>query len=444
MPKSSFDVIVLGAGPAGLGSALNLAAKGLSVLVLEKQKLALTSKTWLTFDHVLKKYDLQECIRNRFDEVVFSCYLGSNFSFKKKNFISPIYEEKALALLAQRATQQGAVIKDNEPFINFTIDNKSDHITIRTVQNSYQARLAVDAMGRNSEMLKSQGYNNDVLDMGCLAFFLNKVNHKNQNQLLLYDSYIPGSDYFWLVPLEEDRMMAGLFCFSAINGSNLAQKTERLNFYLKARNIGGRIYDMRWGNIPLGGQRRIHADHILCIGDCCNTPLPSSGFSFNRCLEDSEILADFMVRALKKETPISDYKKEILAAKTPSIEIHLILSDMLSKFTNPMLNKAIGKMNNLDEDFIISFLSGSDMSISFAASALTAIMSTFSLSEIRSLSLKQNHLKNLINLYNLLPALSSAKIGEQLIDFAGGMMKSDYLGIGSKRKKQRLKNKEGS
>ena len=42
-----------------------------------------------------------------------------------------------------------------------------------------------------------------------------------------------------------------------------------------------------------------------------------------------------------------------------------MISDMLSKFTDPLLNKAIGAMNRLKEDFIISFLTGRDMSINF-------------------------------------------------------------------------------
>jgi len=82
-----------------------------------------------------------------------------------------------------------------------------------------------------------------------------------------------------------------------------------------------------------------------------------------------------------------------------------------------MLNMAIAGMNRLDEEFLVSFLSGRDMSITFAANALRAILRTFSLGELSSLSLKQHHLRNLTNLYNLLPALPSAGVPRQLRDF---------------------------
>jgi len=99
---------------------------------------------------------------------------------------------------------------------------------------------------------------------------------------------------------------------------------------------------------------------------------------------------------------------------------------MLSHFTDPMLNRAIEAMHSLSEDFLISFLSGRDMGVHFTVTALRAIMETFSLHEISSLSLKQHHLKNLANLYNLLPAISPGKLGEHLKEFVMTLVKKDY------------------
>ena len=177
------------------------------------------------------------------------------------------------------------------------------------------------------------------------------------------------------------------------------------------------------GNIPLGPQSHLNIDHFLSIGDSCNTPLPSSGFSFSRCLEESEVLVEFVLKHLNGNAHLKDYKKDILGYKTPGIEIHLIISDMLSKFTDPMLNKAIGSMSKVNEEFLISFLTGKDMSINFAVTALRTIFNTFSLSEIRTLSLKQNYLKILVSLYDLLLALPQAKIPEQIATFVKGLIK---------------------
>lgn len=432
-----FDVIVIGGGPAGLGSAVHLAEKGVRLLLLEKGKICSTEKTWLTFDHTIKKYELHECVRNRFSNVIFSCYLGNSYSFENKDFISPIYEERALELLLQRAKSNGAIIKDEEPFLNYSIINKED-IEIKSTKGTYRAKLAIDAMGRDSSILRSYGQKNETLDMGCLAFFLKNASHKNDNQLFLYDSFFPGSDYFWMVPLEEDLMMVGIFFFSSLTSWNLKEKSEKLKWYMHVKNLDGEIYKTKMGNIPLGSQSHMNVERFLFIGDSCNTPLPSSGFSFSRCLEESEILADFISKHLDHGTPLKDYKKEILGAKTPGIEIHLMISDMLSKFTDPMLNKAIGSMSSLDEDFIISFLSGRDMSIHFAVTALRAIFNTFSLSELRDLSLKQNYMRILTSLYDLLLALPQAKISEQIVAFVKGLIKGKDAPIAAKKHDREL------
>lgn len=420
--NKSYDVVILGGGPAGLASAIHLSDKGIPILLLEKSKICTTQKTWLTFDYIIEKYGLTECIRNRFSEIIFSCYLGNSYSFKNRNFILPIYEERALELLAQRAVNNGAVIKEEEAFINYSIVEK-EFIEIRTDKDSYRAKLAIDAMGRYSPMLKSYGLKNEILDMGCLAFFLKNTKQNNDNKMLLYDSFFPGSDYFWVIPLEKDRMMIGTFSFSPLTNSNLKEKTEILKMYIDSKHFKGEIYDTRMGNIPLGPQSHLNIDHFLSIGDSCNTPLPSSGFSFSRCLEETEVLAEFVLKHLNGNALLKDYKKDILGFKTPGIEIHLIISDMLSKFTDPMLNKAIGTMSKVNEEFLISFLTGRDMSINFAVTALRTIFNTFSLSEIRTLSLKQNYLKILVSLYDLLLALPQAKIPEQIVTFVKGLIK---------------------
>jgi digeranylgeranylglycerophospholipid reductase len=421
--NNKYDVIIIGGGPAGLGSAINLAKKGVSVLLVEQNKLTETSKTWLTFDYTVKKYGLEDCIRNKFSDISFSCYLGSSYKFKKKDFIYPIYEEKALGILADTARSHGAVIKDNEPFINYIPGPGNRSITINTSNGSYKSKLAIDAMGRNSTILQSNGLYNDTLDMGCLAYFIDDADHKNNNELLLFDSFFPGLDYFWIVPLEDNKVMAGLFFFDRITPANMKSKSEQLDRYIKAKKLGGTVYEKRVGNIPLGNQRHMLTGNFLSIGDSCNTPLPSSGFSFNRCLDESEVLADFVTNRFKRNTDLADYKKEILGNKIPAIEVHLLISDLLSKETNPLLNKAVGAMNRLKEEFLISFLNGTDMSINFSVTALRAIITTYSLAELRSMSLKQNYLKNILNLYNLAPAIQSAQIGGQLKDFIVKLIK---------------------
>ena len=62
-------------------------------------------------------------------------------------------------------------------------------------------------------------------------------------------------------------------------------------------------------------------------------------------------------------------------------------------------------------------------SLEFAVTALRAIFNTFSLSELRTLSLKQNYMRILTSLYDFLLALPQAKMPEQIVTFVKGLVK---------------------
>jgi hypothetical protein len=128
-------------------------------------------------------------------------------------------------------------------------------------------------------------------------------------------------------------------------------------------------------------------------------------------------LADFAVAYLQGEVGINDYRKYTLGSKIPGIEVHLIISEMLASFPDALLNKAIGSLNKLDEKFVINFLTGADMSLTFSVQALKAIFAAFSVKELISLSLRQNHVENLKSLYHLLPGLGKARLRAQLRNF---------------------------
>ncbi|MFP4520913.1 MAG: lycopene cyclase family protein [Fibrobacterota bacterium] len=424
MSSEIYDVAVCGAGPAGLALAAEAARAGLSVVIFEKNIIGKTKKTWLTFRDTLKRNSLSDAALSGFSKVSFSCYLGARYEFNDPGFIVPVDEEKFLVCLGEKVAKEGGEIKENECFISYR-EKERDVYEVVTSRGKYLCRALFDTMGRKSSLMFSLGLRNETMDMGCLAWFLEGGEEK-ENEMILYDSFFPGNDYFWLVPLEKGRYMAGVFFFYSLTKVNFREKEHILSEYIKFRKTGGRVYDVRYGNIPLGGQSCLSHKNIYFFGDTANTPMPSSGFSINRCLDDSKVAALFLKDVFEGNKAPGMFKKNILGPKIPAIEVHLMISDMLSKFTDPMLNKAIERMNGVSEKFIISFLTGDDMGTAFSVTALKAILSTFSVNEIRSLSLKQNYFRNISNLYNLIPAITSAKIGEILNEFIRDTVKRKY------------------
>lgn len=408
------DIVILGGGPAGLAAALQLAPRGISVLLLEQGKIGRTGKTWITFLDTVNAFGLEGCVRARPAKTVFSSYLGNSYTMRT-NCIVPLDEERALLVLKERILAGGAVIHEEETFTGHR--EEGEGLVITTDRGEYSCRLAVNAMGRHAPLMDRLKHPNRITDMGCLARFLDDASGYEQDTLLIYDSFFPGREYFWVVPFEPGRMMVGEFFFHTLNDANLAEKEAKLTAYMQARGITGTLTETRRGNIPLGPQNFLTHSRIVYFGDSANTPLPSSGFSFSRCLADAVPLADFAVAYLKGAAGIGDYRKYTLGSKIPGIEVHLIISEMLASFPDALLNKAIGSLNKLDEKFVINFLTGADMSISFSVQALKAIFAAFSVKELISLSLRQNHVENLKSLYHLLPGLGKARLRSQLRNF---------------------------
>ena len=96
------DVAIAGAGPAGLGCALNMAKRGLRVIVFEKERLGLTLHSWVIPDSALKDYHLTDHILQRIESMTFSCYLGASYTLNEK-FASAVDEEGLLLGLAGQA-----------------------------------------------------------------------------------------------------------------------------------------------------------------------------------------------------------------------------------------------------------------------------------------------------------------------------------------------------
>lgn len=200
-----YDVIIVGAGPAGSFCAANLAESGLSVLVLDSQK---EVKRKVCGEYLcplgvtlLKDYRLEDIV-NAYPKV-----MGMNIfspkgrkletNFPKSENISDYgisvnrktFDEKLIRLAALK----GANIQMNTPITKIT--NGASFWTLEDVhQNSFKCRLLIGADGKRSIVSKSLELDVEVkrkrIAIHCWKILDHEIERKGQMHIFKDGSYI--------------------------------------------------------------------------------------------------------------------------------------------------------------------------------------------------------------------------------------------------------------
>ena len=147
---STYDAIVMGAGPAGSTAARLLAREGASVLLLEKQKLprdkpcggGVTLRAASAQD-----IDLSPVIERTIYGARFSLRLGPSFDRRSPGPLTYMTQRRRLdEFLAEQAAESGAEIHDGEAVREIEVNGT---VTVRTDRDAYTSRLLIGAAGAN-------------------------------------------------------------------------------------------------------------------------------------------------------------------------------------------------------------------------------------------------------------------------------------------------------
>ncbi|MDX9720185.1 MAG: NAD(P)/FAD-dependent oxidoreductase [Myxococcota bacterium] len=176
-PEQCYDLIVVGAGPAGLGAAMRARRLGLSVLVLERlpsPRRAHHPDGGLVFSAPdispmlerpdglhLQRFDLTiptALIRDRFSDFVFMGPEGLATKASRGKAIFPYIDKNELvALFVERATELGALICWNTRVHGIERDADATMLVQHSVGQTLRARLVICAEGSTGRLAQRFG-----------------------------------------------------------------------------------------------------------------------------------------------------------------------------------------------------------------------------------------------------------------------------------------------
>ncbi len=326
-----FDVIIVGAGPAGTSCALALKDSNLNILLVYKESFprdkicgdAIGGRSIKSLDKFapelieeLRSFGKKEFISTtRFfidNQKPFNLY------WKNESYCIKRFDFDALLLKYAIKNVRTLTFK-----ANFKIDyvvKECDKILVgnKSANTYYSANIVVAADGSQSFLAKQ------LIDLqldpfnysaGVRAYYSNiDGTLPNQTEVHIYRNNMPG--YLWIFPLGNNTTNVGFGMLSSeiskrkINLRKSLTQIISQNPQLKERFHSAKIEgDVKGFGLALGSRKvKLYGNNFLLIGDAASLIDPKSGDGISNAIESGLISASTIINAHK----IKDFSKESL------------------------------------------------------------------------------------------------------------------------------------
>ncbi len=336
--KQSYDVIVVGAGPAGATIAYELAKKGIGVLLLEKERLprykccagGVTAKAAKLLD-----FDISEVAEDVIYEVCFTFNLGRPYLGRhNRPLIYTVMRDAFDHFLVRKAQQLGAVLLDGQKVTEIRIN--AGWVEISTADSIFRSRLVVGADGAYSVVARELGMIRNIeyvvgLEAELVVSEEELAKWKSRAQVDL--GCIPGG-YAWVFP-KSDYLSIGVGC-PVSKAKNLNHHHEKflnlliIGSYAVARSSSYLIPTCTRASLVL-------QDKALLLGDAAGLVDSLTGEGIYNAILSAQLatpaIENFLVR---NKVGLQDYQQAVEEKIMSELKIARVLSKILFRFPHLM------------------------------------------------------------------------------------------------------------
>lgn len=364
MMKTSYDVIVVGAGPGGSITAKTCAEGGLDVLLIEKRQ---EIGDPVRCAEAVAKDDLKKFVnpdkRYICSEIKGSIIISPDGTQIKMSNSKGVYilERKIFdRYLAQQAALAGADIMVKTRAINLLKDNNRTGIRLMYMGKIYDvySNIVIGADGIESKVGRWAGINtalklNDIAT--CAQFLTTNIDIQNEyTKFYLGNCYAPGG-YAWIFPKGENSANIGI----GINGSksnniNAISLLQRFFYtHILPKSPRAKIIELVIGGVPVSGpMKQTISDGLILVGDAARQSDPLTGAGIINAMRAGKIAGDVCIHAKELENYSIDILGEYEDAwrKTIGKEIDKSrkIKNSFMTLTDDQLNKFAHSLDGMD------------------------------------------------------------------------------------------------
>lgn len=290
--KDRYDVIVIGAGPAGAIAAKTAAGKGLDVLLIEKRqeigdpvrcaegvnKECLKQhveidKRWICADLKGSRIFSPDGTKVEMSEEVAGGEVG--YVLERKVFDRALAEEAAKAGAEVRVkTRATGLILEND-FV------KGARLMHLGKEYDVRAKIVIGADGVESKVGRWAGIDTSLkpVDIETCVQYLVAGGDIDQEYCEFYigNEIAPGG-YIWVFPKGAGKANVGIGILGSKMGKFKPRPVEYLNAFLEKRFPNAKIVEMVYGGVPVSGSiEQTSKSGLMLIGDAARQSDPITG-----------------------------------------------------------------------------------------------------------------------------------------------------------------------
>ena len=375
METEKFDVLIVGAGPAGCAAAYMLSGKGLRIALIEKDTFPRDKICGdaLSSDVTKQFHMISESLTEKLDQ--FKEKIPSN----GVRFFTPKHQKLDIEFTQPKGIFGGGFVSKRIDFDNFffsetaklpdvtvfqnqkitSVDNKGEAIILQSATKTFEAPIALGADGAHSILNKRLTQNKVEKNHYCAGvrqYFSNVKGFHPENHIELhfYKEILPG--YLWVFPLADNKANVGLGMLSSVvSKKQINLKKEMVNLLETIPSLKERFKDavplteIEGYGLPVGSTKRnLSGDRFLLLGDAAGLIDPFSGEGIANAIRSGRVAAAHVLKAFEQHKFDKEfnllYDKEIYNRMWKEFKLSHTLQKL---FRHPrIINFVVKKANN--------------------------------------------------------------------------------------------------
>ncbi len=370
----AFDVLIIGAGPAGGHCARQLAKVGVKTLLIERYKdFSVNSFSSAgTPNETLEKYDLPESIVGSFWnqlKIVTSNQAGVWTSETIQGSVLDF--EKLRSFLATEAQQSGATLWMNCLYVSHEMVDGKSIVSLRRDRTDIQvtAKVLVDATGPNRSVMYDHLNDQPDLITGTGVEFLIEVDdesykiHANALTFFLGYKWMP-KGYSWIFPMDNNRLKVGAGIVNLEH--EFVKEMQPLKHYIQLiiddyiKPKSYQIVERHGGTVrySLGLKDTYVKGNVIAIGDAVSTINFLGGEGIRHAMQSADISTRYIYDYLAgKNLTFDGYQKDMhqVFLKDWSVSEKLGLKKYLAD-SDQLVDKVVNYLKPLKLEDVVDIL----------------------------------------------------------------------------------------